>query len=246
MRRGPTPFRFENMWLKEEGFKEVLRNWWEGIQVSGLTSFILSEKLKALKPIMRNWNREVFGQITIKKQNAWNLMDFWDKEEGVCVLSLEEEESRKEAREMYKKWVFLEEMSWRQKSWEIWLKEGDRRTKFFHQMINAHRRRNQMNRVKVNEIWYIEEREIKEEVCRVFQGLMVDPGGWKPNIDVLNLERLEEGDVEGLEKPFEEEEVFGALSDFCGEKAPGLDGFSMVFWQFSWEFVKNEVMNFFR
>ncbi|RVW52803.1 hypothetical protein CK203_076616 [Vitis vinifera] len=54
-----------------------------------------------------------------------------------------------------------------------------------------------MNRVKVNEIWYIEEREIKEEVCRVFQGLMVDPGGWKPNIDVLNLERLEEGDVEG-------------------------------------------------
>ena len=31
MRRGPTPFRFENMWLKEEGFKEVLRKWWEGI-----------------------------------------------------------------------------------------------------------------------------------------------------------------------------------------------------------------------
>ena len=29
------PFRFENMWLKEESFKEVLRKWWEGIQVSG-------------------------------------------------------------------------------------------------------------------------------------------------------------------------------------------------------------------
>ncbi|RVX10866.1 hypothetical protein CK203_018210 [Vitis vinifera] len=27
MTRGPTPFRFENMWLKEEGFKEVLRKW---------------------------------------------------------------------------------------------------------------------------------------------------------------------------------------------------------------------------
>lgn len=35
MRRGPMPFRFENMWLKEESFKEVLRKWWEGIQVSG-------------------------------------------------------------------------------------------------------------------------------------------------------------------------------------------------------------------
>ena len=61
--------------------------------------------------------------------------------------------------------------------------------------------------------------------------------------DGLIFERL---DVEGLEKPFLEEEVFGALSGFCGEKASGLDGFSMAFWQFSWDFVKEEVMNFFR
>ncbi|RVW54139.1 hypothetical protein CK203_092211 [Vitis vinifera] len=29
VRRGPIPFRFENMWLKEEGFKELLRGWWQ-------------------------------------------------------------------------------------------------------------------------------------------------------------------------------------------------------------------------
>ena len=48
--------------------------------------------------------------------------------------------------------------------------------------------------------------------------------------DGLIFERL---DVEGLEKPFLEEEVFGTLSGFCGEKASGFDGFSMAFWQFS-------------
>ncbi|RVW15593.1 hypothetical protein CK203_077716 [Vitis vinifera] len=117
MRRGPTPFRFENMWLKEEGFKEVMRKWWEGIQVNGSASFILTEKLKALKPILRN--KEVFGQIDSKKQNAWNLMDYWDKEERIRSLLVEEEEARKEARETYKKWAFLEEVSWRQKSREI-------------------------------------------------------------------------------------------------------------------------------
>ena len=36
-----------------------------------------------------------------------------------------------------------------------------------------------------------------------------------------------------------------ALKGFCGDKAPGPDGFTMAFWQSSWEFVKEEVMGFF-
>ena len=86
-----------------------------------------------------------------------------------------------------------------------------------------------MTKVKVNGRWFTEEIEIKEEVSRAFQGLLSDPDGWKPNIDGLNFERLEELDVEGLEKPFSEEEVFGVLSSFCGEKAPDPDSFSMAF-----------------
>ena len=33
-----------------------------------------------------------------------------------------------------------------------------------------------------------------------------------------------------------------ALSDLNGDKAPGPDGFSLSFWQFSWDFVKDEVI----
>ncbi|RVW44970.1 putative ribonuclease H protein [Vitis vinifera] len=69
-------------------------------------------------------------------------------------------------------------------------------------MANAHRKRNQLTRVKVNGRWLTKESEIKE-VSRAFQ--------------------------EGLDKPFSEEEVFGALSGFCGEKASGSDDFSMAF-----------------
>ncbi|RVW86689.1 hypothetical protein CK203_039833 [Vitis vinifera] len=62
LRKGPTSFKFENMWLKEEGFKSVLRMWWEGLNFSGSASFILAEKSKALKPVLRSWNKEVFGK----------------------------------------------------------------------------------------------------------------------------------------------------------------------------------------
>ena len=70
-------------------------------------------------------------------------------------------------------------MSWRQKSREIWLKEGARNTRFFHQMTNAHRRRNQLTKVKENGRWLTEESEIKEEVSRSFQGQALMVSQWR-------------------------------------------------------------------
>ena len=40
------------MWLHREGFRETLRNWWNGISKEGTASFVLMKKLKVLK----DWN----------------------------------------------------------------------------------------------------------------------------------------------------------------------------------------------
>ena len=76
VRRGPIPFRFKNMWLKEEGFKELLRGWW--FNYSGSYSFILTEKLKALKIKLKNWNKEVFGKVGVNMRVALDKVSFWD------------------------------------------------------------------------------------------------------------------------------------------------------------------------
>ncbi|WKA11433.1 hypothetical protein VitviT2T_028931 [Vitis vinifera] len=53
-------------------------------------------------------------------------------------------------------------------------------------------------------------------------------------------------DACALEVSFTEDEVFGVLLGCNGDKALGPDGFSMAFWQFVWDFVKDDVISFFR
>ncbi|RVX06893.1 hypothetical protein CK203_015021 [Vitis vinifera] len=77
VRRGPIPFRFENMWLKEEGFKELLKELVARFNFSGSYSFVLSEKLKALKVKLKNWNKEVFGKVGVNLRMALDKVSFW-------------------------------------------------------------------------------------------------------------------------------------------------------------------------
>ena len=122
IRSGPSPFRFEIMWLKFEGFKDLLINWWQGLHFFGFLSFILASKLKALKGILKVWNKEVFGKVETKMKEASSWVSFLDDLEKYKEVSLEEAEEREKARDNYKKWVEMEEVSWRHKSREIWLK----------------------------------------------------------------------------------------------------------------------------
>ena len=150
LRRGLSPFRFENMWLKVEGFKDLLKFWWKEDNFNGSASFILAEKLKVVKSKLKEWNKDVFGKIEYMKNLALDQMEFVDDKEKTNRLSLEEMEARRETMEEYKKWILLEENTWRQKSKKVWLKEGDRNTGFFHKMANAHRRRNNVDRIRIN------------------------------------------------------------------------------------------------
>ncbi|RVW92613.1 hypothetical protein CK203_039393 [Vitis vinifera] len=166
VRRGPVPFRF-----------------------------ILAEKLKALKAILKSWNKDVFGQVGVNKKLALDKVNFWDGQEKLRPLSLKELEARKVAKGDFEKWALMEKVSWRQKSREVWLRE--------------------------------EEQEIKRGVVRAFKDQLTDPGGWHPSMEGLDFNRIGDEDAARLEEVFSEKEVFKALSDLNGDKAPGPDGFPL-------------------
>ncbi|RVW41530.1 hypothetical protein CK203_068262 [Vitis vinifera] len=176
VRTGKIPFRFENMWLKVDGFKELIRGWWEGYIVQGSFSHILAVKLSTPKHNLKAWNREVFGNVSNKKVAALSQLGIWDAQERERSLFVEEREIRRGVVEDFKYWADLEEISWRQKSRELWLQEGDKNTSFFHKVANARRRRNFLAKLRVNGVLLTEEVDIKERVAIAFQSILSDSG----------------------------------------------------------------------
>ena len=110
LRRGPSPFKFENMWLKAEGFKDLIEGWWQGIVVRGRPSYRLAVKLKGLKQNLKIWNKEVFGRLERNKVEALQQVEHWDLVEEERSLIEEELSHKKEAEEDYAKWVSMEEV----------------------------------------------------------------------------------------------------------------------------------------
>ena len=84
------------------------------------------------------------------------------------------------------------------------------------------------------------------EALSMLSSLFTNPGGWRPNFPSVSLSDIELENVIKVEEPFTKEEVFVALFELNGNKAPGSDGFSMAFWQFGWDFLRNDVMGLFK
>ncbi|RVX06988.1 LINE-1 retrotransposable element ORF2 protein [Vitis vinifera] len=212
----------------------------------GRASFRVASKLKFLKDKIKSWNRDVFGRLEVNKNLALQQVEFWDRVESDRSLTERESELKTEAKEAFKNWVLLEETHWRQSSRELWLREGDKNTGFFHRMANAHRRNNSMDKIKINGRWLEEEREVREGVVNAFQQLLSEDQSWKSDIEGLQLKSLNHAEAEGLEQPFTEAEIHLALMGMNGDKALGPDGFTVAFWQFCWEFVKEEIVDVFK
>ena len=88
---GPSPFRLENMWLKE-GLKTLVEMWWRSYEVRGTGSYVITEKLKALKNQLKLWNKTSFENLEEKKNEALKKIKAWGVLEERNPLTLSESE----------------------------------------------------------------------------------------------------------------------------------------------------------
>ena len=115
---------------------------------------IVANKLERIKKDLKKWNREVFGIVKerIKSLQA-NIAEIQQKPptkenlELEATLSLELDD-----------WLLKDELRLKQKSRELWLKEGDQNSRFFHLSILVRRRRNRIEEIKLEDGSWINNR----------------------------------------------------------------------------------------
>ena len=73
-----------------------------------------------------------------------------DAREDLSGLSQEDQTRRIQIKGEIAHLASLEEISWRQKSRILFVKEGDNNTRFFHRVANSHRRTNYIRGIEVD------------------------------------------------------------------------------------------------
>ncbi|MCI16893.1 reverse transcriptase, partial [Trifolium medium] len=91
---GPKPFRFKNHWLQNNEFKVLVEDSWRSQQLTGWMGFILKEKLKGLKGVIREWNKEAYGVLDSKIMLLVEEIKQKDLRGEAFVLTEEEVELR--------------------------------------------------------------------------------------------------------------------------------------------------------
>ncbi|XP_050908406.1 uncharacterized protein LOC127122036 [Lathyrus oleraceus] len=67
---GPKPFKFFKGWCEHDEFTPLVRNVWKNTFRGGKASYILKEKLLAVKIKLKSWNKEVFGMLDLNVDKA--------------------------------------------------------------------------------------------------------------------------------------------------------------------------------
>jgi hypothetical protein len=129
----------------------------------------------------------------------------------------------------------MEEVSWRQKSRLLWLKEGNKWTKFFHSIANSNRRHNAIDSLMIEDNLSSNQIEICEHIVEFYKELFSEQCRWRQRVDDISLNSISEVEAGWLERDFEEEEVRRVVFKMNGDKASGPDGFSMAFFQVCWD-----------
>ena len=232
------PFRFEAMWTKDPRCYGVINEAWKKEFVRN-ECFHLCKKQFHSTTALRKWNKEVFGHYQSR------ISEISSQIEQIQCEAPSFENCSKEAslQSELNCWLSRNELIWRQKSRETWLRDGDRNTKFFHISAVVRRRKNSIDALRGEDgIWLVNLSDIREHVVSNFQQLFTEEEAYC-SLDLENLinssiSMPENAHLCQLPSP---DEIRDTVFSMQSLKSPSPDGLPPLFYKKYWYIVGQSV-----
>jgi Tfp pilus assembly protein FimT len=129
---------FEEMWLKHEGYNDMVREAWERRDGGGVGIQALWRRLREVSMDMKRWSVETFGSVRAEIKRLKAKLELARADARFSGYSPAIREIEQQLHETYEK----EEVMYRQRSRQEWLKAGDKNTKFFQNRATHRKRKN--------------------------------------------------------------------------------------------------------
>ncbi len=235
----PRPFRFVAAWTRDHRCADVVEHAWKK-NCNGSMCLRLQRKQQNTKSALKKWNRDVFGHCQKR------INDITEQLQKIQHKDCTEENYKFEVmlQSEMNEWLLRSEMLWRQKSREMWLKDGDRNSKFFHLSTLIRRRRNLVDAIKSNSgDWITNKKEIKKvflsNFIEQFSEEEVDFPSDLENLISPIISTEENESLCSIPTPQEIKKVVFEMYDL---KAPGPDGLLALFYKKYWDVVGSDVV----
>ncbi|KAK8915965.1 hypothetical protein KSP39_PZI023308 [Platanthera zijinensis] len=236
----PT-FRFQNMWTSHHDFDNFILNSWSNT-ISGPPLIQLWLKLKDIKIKLKKWNKEVFGNLFTKlieaEKEAKRLEDIY-----TTSLDPQDRAAYHKAKANLINIHIMEETFWRQKSACKFIKDGDRNTKFYHNLVKNRRNLNWIDKIQPPDGPLLSNLDdIKTSVVNYFEGALGCEDFTLPQRNEMYIPTLVTTvDNENLCSPPSDPEIHKAILDINPDATAGSDGFTSLFFQSQWNTVGLDV-----
>jgi hypothetical protein len=96
--------------------------------------------------------------------------------------------------------------------------------------------------LSINGVVTSNQANIRNHAVRFYESLFTECYNWRPRLDNLGFDSLDASEAARLETLFEEREVLEVVKGMNRDKASGLDGFSMAFFQDYWLVINEDIM----
>ncbi|GJR40035.1 RNA-directed DNA polymerase, eukaryota, reverse transcriptase zinc-binding domain protein [Tanacetum coccineum] len=237
----PKPFKFHNYLSSKDEFIPTVSRIWNN-KIEGFSMYSLVSKLKMLKKPLRKLN---FDQGNLFENVKRLRSDLAAVQSSLCADPhnglLREAEAK--TFKAYKSALKDEELFLKQKAKVQWLDEGDKNSRYFHNVVKGRLNRNRISYVEDLNGNAFHGLNVGEQFVLHFKNVLGMKSVVSPIVDPGSLffKTLPESEALHMIRAVSDDEIKKALFSIDGNKAPGPDGFSANFFKDSWSIVGSEV-----